>query len=202
MARMYYADGSYKDTNGYGHGRSRKATKNRSSGDTIKWVLLALLIIAACACLVAVNHNLYVGKHANARNYGNEVCYQADVVKPALSTFTAEQLVTENGLQELLNASQLAASYSYGDKGEWYVTFFEPEWLSTAPKVVISGNSSGHNALACEVKKFMTGATPVQFTFENEQYVHEITLGKHSFVLTPSQAQTLIDTIRNTFPQK
>lgn len=201
MARMYYADGSCKDTNGYGHYRSRATAQKRSSGNTIKWVLLALLIVAACACLVLVQHNLYMGKHANARNYGNEMVYQPDIVTPALSTYSVEQLVAEDGLQGLLNASHLAAGYTYGDNGEWKITFSEPEWPPTGPKVVLTGNSSGHNVLTCEVQKFLSGTTPVQFTF-NEPYIHEIILGKHSFLLTQSQAQTLLDTIRSTFPQK
>ena len=198
MAKMYYADGGFKETNGPGRYGTRTAAYRRSSGDTVKWVLLALLVIAACACLILVHHNLYMGKHANARNYGNEIVYQLDVVEQPLSTFTVEQLTAEDGLQALLNASKLAASYTYGDKGEWQVAFFKPEWPSTGPKVILSGNNDSHNVSACEVKRLWS-STPINFAFAGEKYIHEITLGKHTFVLTPSQAQTLIDTIRATY---
>lgn len=198
MARMYYSDGSYKDTNGYGRYSGRTIARKKSSGDTIKWALLALLIIAACACLVLVQHNLYLGKHANARNYNNEIVYQPDVLGPMMSTFTVEQLTAEDGLQALLNASHLAASHTYNDKGEWQVTFFEPEWPPKGPKVILSGNTDSHNVSTCEVKRLWT-STPIDFTFADEKFVHEIKLGKHTFVLTPSQAQKLIDTIRSTY---
>ena len=198
MAKMYYADGGFKETNGPGRYGTRTVAYRRSSGDTVKWVLLALLVIAACACLILVHHNLYMGKHANARNYGNEIVYQLDVVEQPLSTFTVEQLTAEDGLQALLNASKLAASHTYGDKGEWQVAFFKPEWPSTGPKVILSGNNDSHNVSACEVKRLWS-STPINFAFAGEKYIHEITLGKHTFVLTPSQAQTLIDTIRATY---
>ena len=198
MAKMYYADGGFKEANGPGRYGTRTVAYRRSSGDTVKWVLLALLVIAACACLILVHHNLYMGKHANARNYGNEIVYQLDVVEQPLSTFTVEQLTAEDGLQALLNASKLAASYTYGDKGEWQVAFFKPEWPSTGPKVILSGNNDSHNVSACEVKRLWS-STPINFAFAGEKYIHEITLGKHTFVLTPSQAQTLIDTIRATY---
>lgn len=200
MARMYCADGNCKVSNGYGRYSERTIVRKKSSDDTIKWVLLALLIVATCACLVLVQHNLYMSKHINARNYNNEITYQPGITSPTMSTFIVEQLIAEDGLQALLNASHLAASHTYNDKGEWQVTFFEPEWPSRGPRVILSGSTDSHNVSTCEVERLWI-STPINFTFANEEFIHEIKLGKHTFVLTPSQAQKLIDTIRSTYTE-
>ena len=97
MAKMYYADGTYKDTNEYGSSASDvyynprayspTRARRKSSNEGLKWFALIALVIVAIGCLVAVNHNLFVGKHANARNWGNEIKYERKGKRIYLTSF-------------------------------------------------------------------------------------------------------------------
>lgn len=210
MAKMYYADGTYKDTNEYGSSASDvyynprayspTRARRKSSNEGLKWFALIALVIVAIGCLVAVNHNLFVGKHANARNWGNEIKYAENTTAKALSDFTVDDLAAENGLQSLIDSAKISARHEYtNNRGEWIIAFFNEEWIPHSPEVVLLGDSNSHEIKGYKIERSKTPAVTDFKNEPNEAHDIELTLGKHTFVLTHTEAQTLIDLIRANF---
>lgn len=153
-------------------------------------------MIAAIACLLAVHHNLYEGERVALKSYGDEIAPTTTEATPELASFTVEQLKAEDGLQQLLNASQLSARFRRFE-GAWEIIFFKAEWLSGSPKVVLVGKHGEARPYWMEIRVPLRPTKKIDLIQTGERYYTiEQTLGRHSYNLSEWQAKTIIETIQ------
>jgi hypothetical protein len=173
-----------------------KRDKKLSCWDWVKIIVVTILMIAAIACLLAVHYNLYEGERAALRSYGDEAAPTTTVATPKLADFTVEQLEAEDGLQQLLNASQLSVRFRRFEN-VWEIIFFKAEWLSGSPKVVLVGKHGEARPYWMEIRAPLRPTKKIDLIQAGEKYYTiELEFGKRSFNLSRWQAETLIETIQ------
>lgn len=196
MATIRYLDTGEEYPHERVNGRKGRDTRKLSGWDCVTIVAVTIMIIAAILCMFAVHYNLYQGERTALKSYGSEIAPTTEEATPELASFTVEQLKAEDGLQQLLNASQLSARFHRLENG-WEIIFFKAEWLSTAPKVVLVGKKGEARPYWMEIRAPLRLTKKIDLIQARERYYTiEQTLGKHSFHLSEWQAEQLIDAIQ------
>ena len=177
----------------------RKPAKQKRKLSYWEWIGIictTILMVAAICCMLAVYHNLYEGERVALKSYGDEATPTTTVARPKLADFTVEQLEAEDGLQQLLNASQLSVRFRRFEN-LWEIIFFKAEWLSYEPKVVLIGKRGEARPYWMEIRAPLRPTKKIDLIQADEKYYTiELEFGKRSFNLSRWQAETLIETIQ------
>ena len=177
----------------------RKPAKRKRKLSYWQWIGIictSILMVAAICCMLAVYHNLYEGERAALKSYGDEVAPSITEATPNLANFTVEQLKTEDGLQQLLNASQLSVRFRRYEN-VWEIIFFKAEWLSCEPKVVLIGKRDEARPYWMEIRAPLRPTKKTDLIQTGEKYYTiELEFGRRSFNLSEWQAETLIEAIQ------